>query len=169
MSSRAVLAPGLIVLFLFQPAAAQEQVETAPFEQVLTRPGVDQVVLGTTFRFAADFNARPEASRRGARIVGVAESFFRALSPQIYPLHGPAGIPQAREQLTKRFQAFLQGYVDHLIDRQVRDIELRQSEAIDQYLSQAGATNRCNQIPCRRPPCCRDCSAPAGTPPTCPS
>ena len=154
---------------LFAQEATPESGPTAALGDVLKVEGVDEVLLDTSFRFAAAFNARPAPERRGARIVGVDESFFRSLAPRIYPVEGPQAPERAREHLRTRLTSFLDGYVAQLIDEGVRDIELRRSESIDIYLGRSAAKGRCNQIPCAQPPCCKDCSAPSGTPPACPS
>jgi hypothetical protein len=161
-----ILFAALVALVPLQIAPTQPAEPTAPLAQTLGQQGVEDACLDTTFRFAAEFNTRSADRRRGSRIVGVAESFIRVIAPQIYPMHGPVVAERARDHLRTRLQAFLEGYVNMLIDQGVRDIELRKSESIDQYLN-TGGTARCNQIPCRQPPCCKDCSAPAGSPPKC--
>jgi hypothetical protein len=171
--SRLVFGVVALVVANAAAAAAQETAAgsepTAALVDVLMPEGLDEVVLDTSFRFAAAFNARPAPERRGARIVGVAESFFRAIAPRVAAVHGPSVPERAREHLRTRLTSFLDGYVAQLIDEGVRDIELRRSESIDSYLGRSSARDRCNQIPCAQPPCCKDCSAPAGTPPACPA
>jgi hypothetical protein len=170
MTSR-ITAAALLVLAIAGPAAGAQDTErpaAAPLVEVLEQAGVDEVLLETTFRYAVEFNARPIGERRGARIVGVAESFFRALAPRVYPVRGPLDRERAREHLRTRLRSFLDGYIGLLIDQQVVDIELRRSETIDQYLGLSAAANKCNQIPCPERPCCKDCSAPTGDPPKCP-
>ncbi len=168
--TRALALAGAVLVTAAGPARAQEA--TAPLAEVLGIEVVDRTVLSTVFRFAADFNDRPEKERLGARIVGVQEDFTGVIAQAAQATHGPADPERAKRALRSRVARFLEGYVGFLAGRSDvrRDaIVLRRSETIDIYLSHARQRGDCNQIPCPRPPCCKDCSAPAGEPPACPA
>lgn len=167
---RGVVAAAM-VLGMASAATAQRPPEgaapLAPAEVILTPKGVDEVVLDTTFRFALDFNSRTPDRRRNARIVGVAQTFLPELAPLVYRVRVPTEPDRARARLREGVTAFLEGYVGLLIKQGVHDIELRKSESIMQYLNGPGVLSRCNEIPCSQPPCCEQCKAPSGDPPTC--
>jgi hypothetical protein len=174
MNRTSVLAlAGALLLTATGPGRAQEPAPpTAPLAAVLGVEGVDRTVLSTVFRFAADFNDRPEKERQGARIVAVQEDFPPVIAQAAHGTHGPPDPERARSALRARVTRFLDNYVAFLAGRSDvrRDaIVLRRSETIDIYLSHARQRGDCNQIPCPRPPCCKDCSAPAGEPPACPA
>ena len=149
------------LILLALPTGGRSEEGRAALGDTLKAEGVDLVFLESTFRFAADFNARDLERRRGARIVGVSPTFVRAVAPRIYPVLGPVDRGAATTYLKTRLTKFLEGYVGFLIDQKVEQIELRESESIAEYLHRSAGANRCNQIPCARPPCCKDCSAPS--------
>lgn len=148
--------------------ADQPKTGKAPLIKVLGKEGVDNVVLDTVFRFAADFNRWPREKRHSARIVGIDQSFPRTLAELSYRVEVTREAEVAEKELRTRLRRFLENFTAFLSGT-AKEIVLAKNEKVQTYLEQAARLGECNQIPCPRPPCCKDCSPPIGTPPRCPS
>ncbi len=152
--------PALILALTLATPATHAQ---STFGQILKREGVRQIVTGVLDDKVKTYNERArvmESPPLSYDMDVVEDASGRVAETRVSADLSPT---DAANKIRAGFGLFVDGLVEFARD-QVRNAAIRlNKELFERYMDKARQLQRCGEIPCNQPPCCKNCA-----PPPCP-
>lgn len=139
------------------------QAQTTTFGAILKREGVQKIAIAVFDEKVKSYNERAalmESPKLSYDEGAVADTSGRAAETRI-----PEGLSPiaAANKLRAGLGIFVDAMVEYARDQAKNAAIVLNKEIVEQYLNKARLLQRCGEIPCNQPPCCRLCA-----PPPCP-
>ncbi|MBZ5668033.1 MAG: hypothetical protein LAO30_26045 [Acidobacteriia bacterium] len=137
--------------------------QTTTFGAILKGEGVQRIVIGVFDEKVKTYNERAalmESPKLSYDEGAVADTSGRAAETRI---PGDLSPIAAANKLRAGLGIFVDAVVEYARDQAKNAAVVLNKEIVEKYLDKARSLQRCGEVPCNQPPCCRLCA-----PPPCP-